>query len=154
MNITVKPLSCLDYKSAYDILKETFVREECMVFSNNWKYRSYDKSIGLFTREGDLLGFILVSNHRNYIHCIAVHPDFQNYSVGTKLLQHLLQDCIQSSSNLYLIPATDRLKHWYGRKGFQITQTFQSLKNQRGTYMNFHSHGTRKQRSFLQAILQ
>jgi len=154
MKFTVKSLTCLDYKSAYDIFSETFVREECLEFSNNWKYRCYEKSLGVFLRDVGLVGFVLVSNYRNYINCIAVHPEFQNYSVGTTLLQHILKGCVQTSSNLYLIPASDRLKDWYGRKGFQITQTFQSVRNQRGTYMNFHSHGTRKQRRFLQAVLQ
>jgi ribosomal protein S18 acetylase RimI-like enzyme len=153
MKFVVKPLQCVDYKSAYDIFSETFVREECLEFSSKWKAKSRTKSAGLFTHQGDLLGFIMVSNSRNYIHCIAVHPDFQNYSFGTILLQHSLQKCVQTSSNLYLIPATDRLQHWYSRKGFQITQHFKSETKDKGTYMNFHSHSTRIQSKHLQGFV-
>ena len=153
MKFLLKPLSCLDFKSAYDIFSETFVREECLEFSSNWKARSRTKSIGLFSRDRDLLGFVLVARDKNYINCIAVHPDFQNYSFGTILLQNTLQKCVQTSSNLYLIPASVRLQHWYGRKGFQVTQTFQSFRKLEGTYMNFHSHGTRKQQQYIQNIV-
>ena len=153
MKFLVKPLTCLDYKSAYDIFNETFVREECLHFSSNWRNRSRTKSVGVYSPDDDLLGFVLVSSSRNYINCIAIHPDFQNHSFGTTLLQHLLRRCIQTSSNLYLIPATERLQHWYSRKGFQITQTFQSDTKEYGTYMNFHSHSTRIQSKHIQGFI-
>jgi len=152
MKFLIKPLTCIHYKSAYDIFNETFVREECLQFSSNWKYRSYNKSVGIFNREKDLLGFILVNNHKNYINCIAVHPEFQNDSLGTILLKHVLKRCVKTSSNLYLIPASDRLQNWYTRKGFQISQHFQSYRKHQGTYMNFHSHGTRIQSKHIQDL--
>jgi len=153
MKFLIKPLTCLEYKSAYDIFSETFVREECLHFSSNWRTRSRTKSVGIFTSQGDLLGFVLIAGTKNYINCIAVHPEFQNYSFGTILLQHLLRGCIQTSSNLYLVPASERLQHWYSRKGFQVTQIFQSDTKEYGTYMNFHSHRTRIQSKHIQRVI-
>jgi hypothetical protein len=57
MLFAIKSLTCLHYRSAKDIFEETFDPQEYPEFNLSWRLRSKTEFIGIFTREGDLLGF-------------------------------------------------------------------------------------------------
>jgi hypothetical protein len=58
--MNIRPLICLDVKSAEDIFRETFHFEEHKEFSPIWRDRTREESVGVFNDDGDLLGFILI----------------------------------------------------------------------------------------------
>jgi GNAT superfamily N-acetyltransferase len=135
--IVFKDLKCEHYKSIRDIFLETFEESDLVMLGSSWKERTKEKSIGAFTREGDLLGFIIITG--TYVDYLAVHPLFQKLKLGTKLLRYSLDRCIEEGGHLYLdypIGRTD-VRDWYIRNGFSLT----SLKGRIG--LVFHTYKTR-----------
>jgi ribosomal protein S18 acetylase RimI-like enzyme len=76
----IRPLTPQDYKSVKDIFEATF---KIKMPNSTWRYRNRQRSLGIFSNAGDLLGFILMSG-KSYISRIAVHPLFQSLGLGSK----------------------------------------------------------------------
>jgi ribosomal protein S18 acetylase RimI-like enzyme len=151
MIYSIRPLSCLDVKSAADIFRETFHAEEHKEFSPIWRLRSKSESVGVFNDDGDLLGFILIFGYQRALKYIAVHPLFQEYGIGSILLKHALKECIEKDVNLHLVPANDHVQAWYERQGFAVTK-YNMTDGKRWPIMNFHTHGTRRQEKNLKRL--
>jgi GNAT superfamily N-acetyltransferase len=94
-------------------------------------------SCGIFSKEGDLLGFALVVD--NYVHYLAVHNSLQGLGLGTLLLRKILEKCIDMNISLQLCPVENMIR-WYCKHGFYGTNDGELV---------FHTHNTRRQGLFL-----
>jgi ribosomal protein S18 acetylase RimI-like enzyme len=114
----MRPLTCLDYNSVKDIFIEAFCKGAYRPskMSKLWKTRNPETSIGIFSSDHNLLGFAL-SIH-DYIARIAMHSNFQNQGLGSKLLVRVLS--LYSNKNLAvtLTPLSNELCNYYARFGF------------------------------------
>lgn len=141
MRTYLKRLGPTHYRSAKDIFA-IFYKEGMRDYdlSYYWRCRCVSESIGVFTREGDLLGFALVMKKAStpgnlYLPFIAVHPDFKGLDLGSAMLKHILSRRLDARGAIHLVPLSSiRLRAWYERHGFRFTTEL---------YMNFHSYGTR-----------
>lgn len=136
---TVRELTSEDYKSANDIYHSAFEVSEPL--SKLWRKRNRRLSRGVYSKEGDLLGFSIAVGQ--YICYIAVHETFQGTGVGTVLLKNLLQTCLKDRISITLKPLDDVVL-WYCRHGF-----YDTLQNN----LVFHSYNTRRQGNFYPRIL-
>ena len=142
--MNIRPLNCLDVKSAADIFRETFHFEEHKEFSPIWRDRSREESVGVFNDDGDLLGFILIFENQRCLKYIAVHPLFQKFGLGSMLLKHALKSCFLKGETLNLIPANDTVQAWYERQGFTVSSSFKASDGKVWPIMNFHLYWTRR----------
>ena len=140
----IRPLTCLDVRSAFDIFRETFHFEEHKEFNPIWRDRTKEESVGVFNDDGDLLGFILIFENQRCLKYIAVHPQFQKFGIGSMLLNYALKRCVLRGVSLNLLPANDTVKTWYERQGFVLTSWFKARDGKLWPIMNFHTHGTRR----------
>lgn len=152
MKYSIRPLSCLDVKSAADIFRVTFQSEEHKEFSPIWRDRTKKESVGVFNDDGDLLGFILIFENQQSLKYIAVHPQFQAFGIGSILLRHALIRCIEKGESLNLVPANDTVQGWYERQGFIVTSWIKTKDGKTWPLMNFHTYGTRRQEKNLKRL--
>ena len=144
MLFTIKPLICLHYRSAKDIFEETFDIQEQAHFNSSWKLRSKTESIGIFTHEGDLLGFALIWSSARMLKYLCIHPLYQKFKLGTRLLTAILDSCRSARKSLYLVPAeSPHVAKWYAKHGFVISRYFKASDNSMWPNMNFHPYFTR-----------
>ena len=149
MNVSLHPLQPIDYTSVREIFSESFDESENKNFQKAWKERVPSMSIGAYAPYNQLVGFIIVEEGY-YISYLAVHPSFQKLQLGTRLLQCVLRKCVSENKSVTLIPVKDpSIVAWYQKNGFteEITKS--------GTthfIMNFHSHDTRRNRSYLELL--
>ena len=140
--VKVKPLTCLDYTSVKDIYRSEFCSKgyNFSTLHDAWRYKDSDSSFGAFSKDGDLLGFILIQG--NYITRLAVHPNFQGLRIGATLLMKVLSQCYHKKKTLYLTPLNveEPLLRFYHRHGFHFTPKWD---------MVFHFHNTRRQRLYI-----
>jgi GNAT superfamily N-acetyltransferase len=135
MKYYISPLTAEHTKSANDIFHSAF--DITYPLHRLWRHRNHDLSCGIFTREGDLLGFALVID--NYVQYLAVHDAFQGLGIGTVLLKKILEICIDKNISIYLSPLDD-VVGWYCKHGFYGTKDGELV---------FHTHNTRRQGLFL-----
>ncbi len=139
----IKPLTAEHFKSVKDIFGESFYKDGM----NNtdlcyyWRKRKSD-SLGIFTPEGDLLGFSIIiqpagTPNNRYLAYFAVHSDYRGGSLGTDLMAATLVRRKGAGGALHLMPLNGKVRAWYLKRGF---------KNTFGGYMNYHSYGTRSKR--------
>ena len=149
MYTVIHPLRTQDYHSVRDIYHDAFDRHDLPVkdLGVSWRARSIPDSYGIYSREGDLLGFAIVSFHakngaNRYLDYLAVHSTFRGMDLGSKLLNYILQLCYETKSSIHLYPLdSERLLAWYAQHGFYHTGL---------DYMNFHCYETRQQSTHLQ----
>jgi hypothetical protein len=146
MKLTIRKLTVEHYKSVRDIFIRQFNCKDLSIkdLFESWKYRTRDLSIGIFTREKDLLGFALVQD--NFTSFIAIHPSYQGVNLGSQLITNILKKCIRDNRSMYLYPLHQRQKliKWYGSHGFHKTYN---------GYLSFHCHNTRRQSPFLNKLV-
>jgi ribosomal protein S18 acetylase RimI-like enzyme len=146
MKLYVRKLTVEHYISVKDIFTQQFNYNDISLgdLYLSWKYKSNDHSLGVFTRDGDLLGFALVQD--NYTSFIAVHSSYQGGNVGSSLITNILKKCIRDNRSMYLYPLQQRHKliKWYGSYGFHKTHD---------GYLAFHCHNTRRQGPFLRKLI-
>jgi ribosomal protein S18 acetylase RimI-like enzyme len=135
MKYSIRPLTAEHTKSVNDIYHSAF--DVLFPLHRLWKYRNCELSCGIFTREGDLLGFALVID--NYVQYLAVHDSFQGMGIGSILLRKILAICIEKGESIYLSPLDD-VVGWYCKHGFYGTKHGELV---------FHTHNTRRQWLFL-----
>jgi len=144
MSFKIKPLTSLHCKSVRDIFEETFDRQEYADFNTAWRFRSKSESIGIFTHEGDLLGFAIIWGSGRMLKYLCIHPEYQRFKLGTKLLKAVLDNCLSNGKSLHLVPAQNaHLTQWYSKHGFTVTKYFKAFDGTRWYYMNFHAYPTR-----------
>lgn len=148
----IRPLTTLDVRSAKDIFHEVFDKGEWPEFNWIWRYRSKRESLGIFTREGDIMGFALILGHARNLKYICVHPMYQYKKLGTVLLTAILKNCVAIDKNLSLVPANDFVTAWYARHGFNKTTMFRASDNTLWAKMNFHTKRTRMNRLKLKRL--
>jgi GNAT superfamily N-acetyltransferase len=146
MKTHVKPLIAENYKSVKDIYDSEFAMMGKKTLKSPWKNRIPDLSLGIFNHSGDLLGFTLVirltsDSESNYLSRIAIHPDFQNFGLGKKLLKAVLEKSYLKKETLYLTPLnrSNSLIKFYCQQGFYGTGD---------GYMACHFYNTRRQSLF------
>jgi ribosomal protein S18 acetylase RimI-like enzyme len=146
MRIYIKKLTVEHYYSIKDIFTQQFNHKDITTkdLYYSWKNRSRDLSIGIFTKEGDLIGFALVDY--NYISFIALHSSFQKMNLGSTLIMNILKKCIRDNRSIYLYPLEQRQKliNWYGSHGFYKTSN---------GFLGFHCYHTRRQSPFIKKLL-
>jgi len=166
MSFYIKHLSALDYASIKDIFCQTFLKENIPVayLGYRWRNRCHENSFGVYTYNGELLGFALVSDGRHqqvqqlnkdkkmtqvpsrYLSFLAVHPQFRGANLGSELLKVLLAKSVADNKSVCLYPLEDkRLKEWYKHNGFNESAN---------DYFNFHTHYTRNQAQYLRALVK
>jgi GNAT superfamily N-acetyltransferase len=144
MLFAIKPLTCLHYRSAKDIFEETFDSQEYPEFNLSWRLRSKTESIGIFTSQGDLIGFALIWGSSRMLKYLSIHPMFQRFKLGTRLLTAILDHCRSVKKNLYLVPAqSPHVAQWYTKHGFAVSKYFKASDGTTWPYMNFHPYSTR-----------
>jgi len=88
-----------------------------------------DESRILFLRneENLIVGTVHIEKHGNEAHIgmLAVHPDFQNYGLGKKLLL-LGEDCAVKIFNcttgkMFVFGGREELLNWYKKMGYECT---------------------------------
>ena len=142
MGHVIRPLLQQDYKSIRDIYHDAFDCHALPVkdLGTSWRNRSASDSYGIFSHEGDLLGFAIVSFHKKngtnrYLDYLAVHSSFRGQDLGSQLLKYILQLCYDEKNSIHLYPInSERIKAWYRSHGFRETA---------GGYMNLHFYDTR-----------
>jgi len=138
----IKKLLAEHYKSVKDIFGESFHKEgiDNSDLSYYWRTRHSDDSLGIFSREGDLLGFAIViqpaaTPNNRYLIYFAVHSAYRGTRLGSTLMSKILEKRRAAGGAIHLTPLNRAgLREWYIKRGF---------KNTYGGYMNFHSYGTR-----------
>lgn len=135
MNLSIRKLTAEHTKSANDIYHSAF--DVTFPLHRLWRYRNNDLSRGIFSKEGDLLGFALVVD--NYVQYLAVHSSFQGLGIGSILLKSILELCMDKGISIKLSPLEDVIG-WYCRHGFYGTKDGELV---------FHTHNTRRQWLFL-----
>lgn len=142
LETVVRQLTLADYKSIKDIFHDAFDCHACSEkdCGDSWRQRSAPDSYGIFSSEGDLLGFAIVSFHKKngtnrYLDYLAVHSAFRGQDLGSKLLGYILDRCRELRQAIHLYPVNnERIKAWYRSHGFRDTA---------GGYMNQHFYPTR-----------
>ena len=139
----IRSLNCIDVKSVREIFYDFFHVEERSNFHFTWRVREKARSVGIFTQEGDLVGFTLVwSNKLAYI---VVDRELQGKNLGSALLSYILQMTIHLRKSLSLTPVNaTRLIDWYKKHGFkEELATKSDIPGVPFRILSFHSYGTR-----------
>ena len=144
----IKSLNNLHYKSIKAIFQEAFSQEEYNSddIGYAWKTRIRGESQGYFNKQGDLLGFAIVTRRTSpkvpYIHFIAVYNDYKGFGYGSRILKAVLK----RQENVYLWPEgrnekeTDTLRAWYGKHGFRRSHDNYYAIHKYTTRSKAHSH--------------
>ena len=149
MGFKTGKLKVADFKAAREIFVSTFQDTRVRDFQKAWKNRIYSRSLGIYTKEDDLVGFLLCDiggyNFENtHITFLAVHPDFQKFRLGSCLLHTFLYKECEAGRNVTLTPLyTPHVWNWYHRQGFYVTRYSDALGGGVFTLMNFHHYPTR-----------
>ena len=152
MKYTVKPLTCLDYRTAKEIFLDVFDNSEFSDFTLAWKTKVREESLGIYTSYNELVGFALVDYQRK-LNFITIHPDYQKYKLGTQLLQKILKNCIERRKGLSLIPVpSDHVIACYKKNGFYESDTYEAVDGNRWMHLGFHTYETRRQAPFLLSL--
>jgi GNAT superfamily N-acetyltransferase len=151
MSLYIRPLLTQHYKSVKEIFREVFEVEGLGAkdLYHAWRHRSHDDCTGLFTRQGDLVGFAIlyytIGNPYNiYLAFIAICPSRQGENLGSRILTHCLQKAVRENRSIHLYSLDyPTLKKWYCKHGFSKSCSGK---------MNFHSYRTRSQASFVHLL--
>jgi len=112
-----------DFQSVWTIFHSVFEHKYIREFQDVWKARNPPLSFGLFDDQQILVGFLLtkqLTETHQQVEFIGVSPTIQKGGVGTRLLRCLLDDSLQRSYTVTLIPVNDeRIIGWYTKLGFQ-----------------------------------
>lgn len=144
MDFTVrrlKPIS--DFIVVKEIFKKSFDQKKHPIrdLTYCWNYRSKDDTVGFFTEDDTMVGFMLVSYHTRsgdsmYIDYFAILPEYRGNGTGSMILMNLVRKVYANSGSLHLRPDSAALAEWYERMGFNRSAR---------KYYVFHSYGTRSQ---------
>ena len=114
LETVVRQLTLADYKSIKDIFHDAFDCHACSEkdCGDSWRQRSAPDSYGIFSSEGDLLGFAIVSFHKKngtnrYLDYLAVHSAFRGQDLGSKLLGYILDTCRELRQAIHLYPVNN-----------------------------------------------
>ena len=149
MSFSLRSLTPTDVLSAKDIFQLAFPVTKTLEFSNAWKERVKYSSLGAFTKEGDLVGFVLCDiggyKYRSTkIQFIAVHPMFQGKGVGDLLLNEVISLETEEHRTILLTPIlNDKVWYWYHKKDFYVTKTSPAVGGGTFYLMTRHSYPTR-----------
>jgi GNAT superfamily N-acetyltransferase len=142
MKYKIKQLLTDNYRSVKEIFTDVFIPVGFTIaqLTYSWKNRSHSDSFGIFTSQGDLIGFTLVyevaSNPVNkYMSYIAIYKSYTGEKLGSRLLTHTIKKILKDGYALHLYPLHHaKLINWYRLHGFHIVAN---------GYLNIHRHFTR-----------
>jgi len=120
MSFQIRPLTWLDYVQCREVCDACFVSEDFRKFIKMWKKRRETGSF-VATYYGNVIGFALVRKD-DFIGYIGVHPEFQQHSLGTRLLNEVLKVLADAPIVRLLTPPDMRLVQWYARHGFEVEE--------------------------------
>jgi ribosomal protein S18 acetylase RimI-like enzyme len=149
MSFVLRSLTSTDVRSAKDIFQQAFPVTKTLEFSKAWKERVTDSSLGAYTKEGDLVGFVLcdVGGYKyrgTKIQFIAVHPMFQGKGVGDLLLNEVILLETEEHRTILLTPVlNDKVWYWYHKRDFYVTKTSPAVGGGTFYLMTRHSYPTR-----------
>ena len=155
MGFKLAPLKVADFKAAREIFAECFDGTRISDFQYAWKERIRATSLGVYTKDGDLVGFLLCDLggykfENTHITFLAVHPDFQKFRLGSCLLHTFLYKECEARRNVTLTPLyTEHVWKWYHNQGFYVTRYSDALEGGIFTLMNFHHYPTRSHNRYL-----
>lgn len=155
-NFSLAPLKIADFKSGRDIFTECFDGTPIRDFQSAWRARLRSSSLGLYTREGDLIGFLLcdIGGYKymnTHITFLSIHPRFQQYRLGSFILQTFLKKEIEAGRSVSLTPIyTEHVWSWYHKQGFYVTRYSKATDGGVFTLMNFHPYPTRLHKRVLE----
>jgi GNAT superfamily N-acetyltransferase len=100
-----------------------FLESEDKNFGSAWRHKS-PQSLGIFYKK-DLVGFALLNSRK--LSFIGVHPLFQAYGLGSRLLKAVLYSAFSAYKNVYLTPVSDDdVIRWYVKHGFTLIRCTES----------------------------
>ena len=149
MGFKLGPLKVADFKAAREIFTECFDGTRIGDFQMAWKERIRATSLGIYTKEDDLVGFLLcdIGGYKfenTHITFLAVHPDFQKFRLGSCLLHTFLHRECEARRNVTLTPLyTAHVWKWYHNQGFYVSQYSKAIDGGVFVMMNFHHYPTR-----------
>jgi ribosomal protein S18 acetylase RimI-like enzyme len=155
MGFKLAPLKVVDFKAAREIFTECFDGTRIGDFQFAWKERIRATSLGVYTTDGDLVGFLLcdIGGYKfenTHITFLAVHKLFQKYRLGSCLLHTFLHRECEARRNVTLTPLyTAHVWKWYHNQGFYVSQYSKAIDGGVFTLMNFHHYPTRRNNRFL-----
>ena len=155
MGFKLATLKVADFKPAREIFTETFHDTPIRDFQYAWKERIRCTSLGIYTKRGDLVGFLLCDlggykYENTHITFLAVHPEYQKFRLGSCLLHTFLHLECEARRNVTLTPLyTPHVWKWYHNQGFYVTRYSQALEGGVFTLMNFHYYPTRRNNRYL-----
>ena len=121
MNFRIRPLTCLDYKEIQEIFTSLFTESEDKKFTTAWRNRTKGLSMGIYKNK-DLVGFALVQGSQ--LAYIGIHPSYQAFGLGSKLLRNVLEQAFEKGQNIYLTPVNNqRVIQWYMKHGFALSHS-------------------------------
>jgi GNAT superfamily N-acetyltransferase len=142
----IKPLTTFEAKAVRKIFFEIFDESEDVHYNSAWRNRDCSRSLGIFSKENDLLGFSLVEGDK--LAYIGIDPLYQKDKLGTTLLKRVLEISEEQRKHINLIPAEDpRLVKWYGKHGFNVVNEEMLVCGGKRITMNYHTYNTRFKRA-------
>jgi GNAT superfamily N-acetyltransferase len=138
----IAQLSCLNYRSVREIFIDIFDESEDPHFQKAWRHRDRERSLGIFNKEKNLVGFVLVEG--STLAYIGVDRDHQSYQYGTTLLRAVLSITREARKTLTLTPVDNKkVVNWYTNHGFRLEVIEHLSCGLIRRCMHFHSHNTR-----------
>jgi len=113
----------VDWKNEHDVVNGPRIRMEEL----NQLLSSQDKQVIIADIDGNMAGCVLVENHDGDAHIgmLSVHPDYQNYGLGRKLVSKAEEfgksnfKC--TTASMHVLSGRDELLRWYERLGYKLT---------------------------------
>jgi GNAT superfamily N-acetyltransferase len=142
MKYKIKQLLTHNYRSVKEVFTDVFIPVGFTIaqLTYSWKNRSHSDSFGIFTSQGDLIGFALVyevacNPVNKYLSYIAVYKSYAGEKLGSRLLTHTVKKVLKHGYSLHLYPLQHaKLINWYRLHGFHAVAN---------GYLNIHRHFTR-----------
>ncbi len=137
------------YKSVRDIFCDAFHTEGLKTSDLGISWRNKAYALGVFSWNGDLLGFVITSFHKRsggsrYIDYLAIHSAYRGQNLGNKLLKFVRRISYIEKKSLHLWPLNNKkLIDWYKSHGFYHSN---------GTYYTSHTYETRSQAPFQSSL--
>ncbi len=137
---SIRRLDTADFSQIMEIFLKTFPRTDDADFTNAWRTKECNYSLGLY-HKATLVGFAITCLQAGAEAChvreasriapaarlwfIAISPDHRSAGAGTQLLTAVMNTVAAANMRLILTPDNNpRVISWYERHGFKIIETY------------------------------
>jgi len=118
------PLKWNYYKECRILFEGLFNITQHSDFPAEWSDRCEKRSFAALYY-GVVIGFVLVDK-TNSIRYICVNKEFQDEKLGSKLLKHVCDCCIDERAIRLVTADSEWLVQWYKRYGFRTTYIYRN----------------------------